>query len=108
MHIGHGPAAAGGGWTIGDARVFSSDDYLHFADYAASGIYANRWADQLLLVRGLALFGPRAIRDEVQPAVSICLEPFFDGGPEKGFVHQKGGFRQRYLLEKCDAIASFG
>eukprot|EP00929_Paragymnodinium_shiwhaense_P043405 TRINITY_DN22319_c0_g1_i6.p1 TRINITY_DN22319_c0_g1~~TRINITY_DN22319_c0_g1_i6.p1 ORF type:complete len:389 (-),score=66.58 TRINITY_DN22319_c0_g1_i6:1178-2344(-) len=37
LHVGRGPAAAGGQWTIGDARVFGSNAYLRFADYFASG-----------------------------------------------------------------------
>merc|ERR1712194_45064 len=98
MHLGHGPAAAGGQWTIGDVRLFTSKEYLQFADYAASGIYANRWADQLFLMRGLALFGPRTDPHKPQPAVSICTEPLFHGGPEEGFVHQKAGFREPHLL----------
>ncbi|CAE7882074.1 ERDJ2B, partial [Symbiodinium sp. KB8] len=59
LQVGYGPAAAGGQWTIGDVRLFTSPPYLQFADYFASGIYTHRWADQLILLRGAALFGPR-------------------------------------------------
>lgn len=108
LHVGSGPAAVGGQWTAGDVRLFSSERYLRFADHAASGIYSERWADQLFLMRGLALFGPRS-GEPVQPArgspaPSLCLSDLFrEGGVEAGFVHQKAGFRDRALLERCGA-----
>lgn len=95
LHVGHGPGAAGGQWTLGDAKLFSSEKYLDFADFAAGGIYRNRWADQLLMLRGLALFGPKA------PAMAICIRSLFAQGTEAGFVHRKGGFRDPMLLQRC-------
>jgi len=110
LHVGRGPAAAGGQWTLGDARLFSSDRYLRFADFAAGGIYRHRWADQLFLLRGLALFGPRSgssarprAEGEDPPPVSICLRSLFPGGTETGFVHKKGGFQDSDLLQRCSA-----
>jgi len=120
LYVGRGPAAAGGQWTIGDARLFRSDAYLTFADWAASGIYANRWADQLILVRGVALFGPRAgtanpewISTAVRagaapppappPPLSICVRSLFAVESGARFVHQKGGFRDNKLLQVCGA-----
>jgi len=122
LQVGHGPAAAGGQWSVGDAHLFSSDRYLRFADYMAGGIYRHRWADQLFLVRGLSLFGPRAAipfrsprrnpagdgpdestGDEVpRPATAICMSGLFPSGSvEDGFVHRKGGFRDPELLRTC-------
>jgi len=109
LHVGRGPAAAGGQWTVGDIRYFGSDAYLRFADFASSGIYGDRWADQLLLVRGLALFGPRSGAPAVAlgglvPDVSICVRPLFAPGREElGFVHKKGGFHDGALLRTCGA-----
>eukprot|EP00928_Gymnodinium_smaydae_P048033 TRINITY_DN32083_c0_g1_i1.p1 TRINITY_DN32083_c0_g1~~TRINITY_DN32083_c0_g1_i1.p1 ORF type:complete len:481 (+),score=93.72 TRINITY_DN32083_c0_g1_i1:40-1443(+) len=107
LNVGRGPAAAGGQWTAGDLRLFGSNAYLDFADFAASGIYTDRWADQLILVRGLALFGPRAGeagRRADAPNVSICVRSLFDAGYEQtGFVHTKGGFRDATLLSRCKA-----
>lgn len=112
LHVGHGPAAAGGQWTIGDARLFASESYLGFADFAAPGIYRDRWADQLLLMRGLALFGPRSSAPVgalepagVAPASAICIRPLFDAGTAAGFVHLKAGFRDASLLQRCRAPA---
>ncbi|CAE7597759.1 SEC63, partial [Symbiodinium natans] len=116
LQVGHGPAAAGGQWTIGDVRLFTSPRYLHFADHFASGIYSHRWADQLILLRGAALFGPRAnLQPESEvPAVSLCLASLFRqgaeggvGGAPPGLVHLKGGFRQDWLLETCAAEDAF-
>lgn len=126
LHVGHGPGAAGGQWSFGDARLFSSDRYLRFADFMAEGIYRHRWADQLFLVRGLSLFGPRAtipfrpVKGRTgfemsgtpkgpahwePPATSICMSNLFEGGVEEGFVHRKGGFRDPMLLRHCAAPA---
>jgi len=116
-HIGRGPAAAGGQWTIGDARLFRSDEYLQFADWVASGIYTGRWADQLILMRGVALFGPRSGiaannggRNATEPVapMSICVRSLFAPGAEAGFVHQKGGFRDPRLLRVCGATTALG
>jgi len=109
LHIGHGPAAAGGQWTIGDARLFSSERYLLFADFAGSGIYSDRWADQLFLLRGLALFGPRAkaFSSTTSDPESICIHSIFAGGIDAGFVHKKGGFHDRHLLRRCGAESVF-
>ncbi|CAE8615373.1 unnamed protein product [Polarella glacialis] len=49
LQVGTGPAAAGGQWTVGDARLFTSREYLRFADFFASGIYTDRWADPTCL-----------------------------------------------------------
>eukprot|EP00913_Durusdinium_trenchii_P004674 g4339.t1 len=49
--VGKGPAAAGGQWTIGDARFFTTPLYLQFAEHMVSGIYAHRWSEQLILLR---------------------------------------------------------
>lgn len=102
FNVGRGPAAAGGQWTVGDVRLFASDAYLRWADFAASGIYSDRWADQLFLVRGLALFGPKsgmpAVRFSdaegvrVRPEVSICVRPLFSDAIEgKGADDGSGG-----------------
>mmetsp|Transcript_87753 Transcript_87753/g.221451 ORF Transcript_87753/g.221451 Transcript_87753/m.221451 type:complete len:139 (+) Transcript_87753:131-547(+) len=84
------------------------------------------------LMRGLALFGPRsgnsavprrqqrdarrapASRDQAggagdeaadteSPPTAICIRSLFAGGTDSGFVHQKGGFRDLSLLQRCDA-----
>lgn len=110
LHLGHGPAAAGGQWTVGDVRLFGSEAYLRFADFAASGIYSDRWADQLFLVRGLALFGPRSGMPAIpwqgtgtkQEYGAICVRPLFAPGVA-GFVHQKGGYYDEALLRRCGA-----
>ncbi|CAL1173466.1 unnamed protein product [Cladocopium goreaui] len=113
--VGKGPAAAGGQWTIGDARFFTSDLYLKFADYMVSGIYAHRWSEQIILLRSAALFGPRAdLRKSLEdaPAVSLCTTPLFPEGTSSeggspGLVHLKGGFRQQHLLKTCAAEGLF-
>eukprot|EP00971_Amphidinium_carterae_P182108 3614162-Amphidinium_carterae.1 len=43
----------------------SLQEYLQFADYVASGIYTDRWADQLILTRGVALFGLQYAKEVV-------------------------------------------
>eukprot|EP00927_Polykrikos_kofoidii_P067584 TRINITY_DN63030_c0_g1_i1.p1 TRINITY_DN63030_c0_g1~~TRINITY_DN63030_c0_g1_i1.p1 ORF type:complete len:565 (+),score=77.48 TRINITY_DN63030_c0_g1_i1:180-1874(+) len=133
LNVGRGPAAAGGQWSVGDARLFTSKPYLEWADFAASGIYTDRWADQLFLVRGLAMFGPRssmptvrfsdAQGERVIPEVSICVRPIFSDtiGDEttavadqedgvnveaNGFVHQKGGYLDPALLRRCEVDPS--
>jgi len=116
LHVGRGPAAAGGQWTAGDARFFTGSDYLRFADYHASGIYSSRWADQLFMVRALALFGPMSSLASVpwqgeapRAESAICVRPLFswDEPDTEGFVHQKGGFYNRELLATCGAEEVF-
>lgn len=110
MQIGHSPGAVGGQWTVGDIRVFSSPSYLRFADFFSGGIYAHRWADQILLLRGAGLFGPKSRADwgsaRHEAAPSVCLEPVFPGGSGNGFVHQKGGYRDETLLLTCGVKGS--
>ena len=118
LSVGHGPAAVGGQWTLGNARLFSSKEYLDFADHMASGIYMNRWADQIILLRGASLYGPRAEKPVLEqvggfsvPATTVCLEPLFiesgsDPVETAGFVHEKAGFRNQNLLRTCGADAN--
>ncbi|CAK9014476.1 unnamed protein product [Durusdinium trenchii] len=113
--VGKGPAAAGGQWTIGDARFFTTPLYLQFAEHMVSGIYAHRWSEQLILLRSAALFGPRAKvwkLSEEMPAVSLCTSPLFPedaggSGASAGLLHLKGGFRQEHLLKTCAAEMVF-
>ncbi|CAK0836647.1 unnamed protein product, partial [Prorocentrum cordatum] len=43
LHIGSGPAAAGGQWTLGDARLFRDASYLRFADAMTGGVLHRSW-----------------------------------------------------------------
>eukprot|EP00392_Amoebophrya_sp_AT5.2_P006992 g7004.t1 len=90
--MGHGVAAAGGQWTVGDVRLFTSPIYRLFAKGAGPGIYKNRWADQLIFAAAVILLGNK----------QFCFHPMFQDA--ELFVHKKQGYADRGLWEKCYAV----
>ncbi|CAD7935866.1 unnamed protein product [Amoebophrya sp. A120] len=89
IRMGHGVAAAGGQWTVGDVRLFSSPIYRRFAKEAREKIFEHRWADQLLFAAGTILFGNK----------QFCFHDMFqDAGL---FVHKKQGYTDESIWEKC-------
>ncbi|CAD7958121.1 unnamed protein product [Amoebophrya sp. A25] len=90
IRMGHGVAAAGGQWTVGDMRLFGSAVYQHFSRGAKDGVFQNRWADQLLFAAATIVFGNR----------QFCFHPMFQNATL--FVHKKQGYKDVTLWEKCE------
>ena len=57
LKLGEGIIAAGGQWTAGDLRLFSSPMYRKFANAAREKMFQHRWADQLLFAAAVMMLG---------------------------------------------------